>query len=99
MGIYIPRIFHVAPYAAHIASTEADEIGGAPLVESFTLDGVEVFHERKRCYLMFFFDFHSHDLRVLTGKSSVCYGWRSSVARRMFSKSDTMVIGPTPPGT
>src|SRR4051812_19009675 len=44
----VPAVLHIAPYTTNIASAQANKIGGFSLVESFTLEGVKMFHHRKR---------------------------------------------------
>jgi hypothetical protein len=43
----IPRLFHVAPAAAHVASADAHKERSTAGVEPFALERVKLFHDRK----------------------------------------------------
>src|SRR5690348_12260050 len=45
--IRFPAFFYIAPGAAYITASQPDKISRLPLVESFTLQGIKCFHERK----------------------------------------------------
>jgi hypothetical protein len=45
MGGCIPAIFYITPYTTHITATQPDKISGPALVKTFTLDGIELFHD------------------------------------------------------
>src|SRR5687767_14277830 len=77
MFIRIPAFFHITPGATYITTPKPDEISRLPLVKSFTLDGVEVFHYWKNSFrfmvpsFLFFLHFLiSHFLFLISNFSS-----------------------------
>src|SRR5690606_15969435 len=49
MGFRIPGFLHITPGTTHIATRQPYKIGCLTLKETFTLNGVKVFHQRKGC--------------------------------------------------
>src|SRR5688572_5958958 len=47
MFAYIPAFFYIAPHTTHIAAAQAYKPGRFSLVKSFTLEGIERFHDGK----------------------------------------------------
>lgn len=46
MPVCLPAFFHVAPHTTHVAATQPYKVGGMPLIEAFSLQGVKVLHYR-----------------------------------------------------
>src|SRR5690349_12298125 len=90
MNGYIPRLLYITPNTTNIKSTKPYKISFIALIKFFSLDRIEIFHDRK--FFIKSFRFKAQNLKSF-------YGFRFSAARSVFNKSEAMVIGPTPPGT
>jgi hypothetical protein len=47
MFLRIPAFFYITPHTSHITTTEPDKESRLSLVETFTLEGIKVFHYRE----------------------------------------------------